>query len=327
MNLIHSPNITNCQNPSTAYDHANRILIAKGRSFHWARRLLGSVHANRATRLYGFCRWIDDLADEAVSTDTAKEALNMASTDIQRGKSNSPILIDALRLIEECKIDPAIALELIQGVRSDLDPVRIETQTELLRYCYKVAGTVGLMMSAALDVVDEAALPHAIDLGIAMQLTNICRDVREDALNNRRYLPAEIVGHLDPEQLVDPTFKLKSKICAGITTLLDLANIYYESGEDGLAYLPARARSGILIAGRVYGGIGVKLRKQNCNYWTRRTVVSTFEKTKISTIAISQILWMRRFWSPSQRHDAKLHITLAGLPKVNLAALMDVKKT
>lgn len=311
---LHKTHIT----PSrSAYHAANEVLAAKGRSFHWARWLLGEVHANRATRLYGFCRWVDDLADEAESKNSALEQLDKAAAEIRAGMSKDPRLIDALRLMEECYIDHAIALEFISGVTTDLELVRIQTQSELLRYCYRVAGTVGLMMSAALDVTDAAALPHAIDLGIGMQLTNICRDVREDARNDRRYIPAELVSELNPGQLAMPDHELKPQVCGGVAALLALADTYYKSGDDGLAYLPVRARAGILIAGRVYHAIGVKIQRQDCDYWTKRTVVSTSEKLRISTLALSQALGMRKFWSPKRAHDASLHEALAGLPKVN----------
>ena len=317
MALPHSLDMTNTTRSQSAYQAANQVLTAKGRSFHWARRVLGKLHANRATRLYGFCRWVDDLADEAESKDIALEQLDKAAAEIRAGTSSDPLLIDALRLMEECHIDHAIALELIYGVTGDLGAVRIQTQAELLRYCYRVAGTVGLMMSAALDVTDEAALPYAIDLGIGMQLTNICRDVREDALSDRRYLPAEIVGELYPADLVSPTSELKPEVCSGIVALLKLANTYYNSGEDGLAYLPMRARAGILIASRVYGGIGKKIRNQDYDYRSARSVVSAFEKLSISALSLGQALVMREFWSPLIAHDANLHLALAGLPKTN----------
>lgn len=306
---------------ASVHKTADAMLASKGRTFHWARHLLGGTHAARATRLYGFCRWIDDLADESVTKDSARAALDKAMADIQARKSNLPQVIDALQLMDECSIDSAIALELICGITGDLETVCIQTQAELLQYCYRVAGTVGLMMSAVLDVTDEAALPHAIDLGIGMQLTNICRDVREDALNGRRYLPSDLVGNLGVAKLVAPSSELRAQVCAGVSTLLDLADIYYKSGEDGLAYLPARARAGILVASRVYHGIGVKIRNQQYDYWTNRTVVSTLQKAQISAFALGQTPLIRNFWTPAGRHDVALHIALAGLPKVNSSAL------
>lgn len=316
--------MVNMHNPSDiAFASADEALASKGRSFHWARRMLGDVHARRATRLYGFCRRIDDLADEASSPEVARITLDRITMDIRAGKSCDPWISDALLLMRECNIDSNIALELISGVMGDLDCVRLESEAGLLRYCYRVAGTVGLMMSAALDVTNDAALPHAIDLGIAMQLTNICRDVSEDARNNRRYLPSVLVGNLEPDQIQNPDAKTQVKVSEGISRLLALADIYYKSGEAGLAYLPVGGRAGILIAGRVYRGIGVKLRRNNYDYLSGRTVVSPLGKVSLTAGALINIPLMADYWSPRKPHQAGLHTALAGLPKVNINSVGD----
>lgn len=218
------------------YAAADEVLAQRGQSFHWARHLLSNPHAERATLLYGFCRRIDDLADEGQSSADASLALAKVRQALQTGQSDDPALRDVLQLMRACGIDPAVPLELVRGLESDLGEVRVADMAELLRYCYRVAGTVGLMMTAALDVTAPEALPHAIDLGIAMPLTNIYRDVSEDALRGRRYLPATLVH-----------------------TLLDLADRHYASGERGLHLLPANARAGNLVAASVYREIGVVL--------------------------------------------------------------------
>ena len=171
---------------------------------------------------------------------------------------------------------------VIRGVESDLGEVRVADIEELLLYCYRVAGTVGLMMTAALDVTTPEALPHAIDLGIAMQLTNICRDVREDALIGRRYLPLTLVGALEPSLLVDPTGPVRETAMQALRTLLDLADRYYASGAQGLVCLPARARTGILVAAELYRGIGVMLRRREYDCWSSRAMVGTAGKAAIT---------------------------------------------
>jgi phytoene desaturase len=301
-----------------AYAAADATLAAKGRSFHWARRLLGPVHATRATRLYGFCRRIDDLADEAQAPDAARTALLGIERSLQNGTSDDPLVADAIALLRECAIDPAIPIALIRGVMSDLDPVRIATEADLLRYCYRVAGTVGLMMSAALDVTDGRALHHAIDLGIAMQLTNICRDVQQDALAGRRYLPASLVGAVEPERLAHPTGDDRAVASTAITRLLDLADTYYRSGEAGLRYLPKDARRGILVAARVYGAIGAALRARRCDYWSSRAVVPTWRKAAISLSALTDWHLRRPFEKPVADHDQNLHRALIGMPGANV---------
>ena len=298
----------------SAWVQADAELTAKGRSFHWARHLLGETHAARATRLYGFCRYLDDLADEAASTQSARENLAAASRAIVSGKSTDPVLSDGLRLMAECQIAPSIVLELIQGLVSDLDLVRIPDEAALLRYAYRVAGTVGVMMCGVLDVHRPEAYSHAIDLGIAMQLTNICRDISEDAALGRRYLPACMIGEVDPEKLVLPAEGFHLALSDCVTSLLDKADRYYASGEAGLSYLPFRARCGILVAARVYREIGCKLRARGCNFWLARMMVSDREKAVLTAQALLIAPARKSFWKQPHTHDASLHLALRGLP-------------
>ena len=269
------------------YAAADELLAQRGHSFHWARRLLSARHAEHATRLYGFCRRIDDVADEATDAAAAHAALAVIRQALQTGKCDDAETADMLQLMRACSIDPAIPLELMRGVEGDLDEVRIADMDELLRYCWRVAGTVGLMMTAALDVTAPEALPHAIDLGIAMQLTNICRDVREDASLGRRYLPATLVGPLDPVALIDPTTSVRATVTHALRMLLDSADRHYTSGEQGLRYLPAGASTGILVAARVYRGIGNVLREREFDCWSSRAKVSTAGKLSITLRALA----------------------------------------
>ena len=274
--------------PSGAvYAAADGLLARRGHSFHWARRLLSARHAERATRLYGFCRRIDDLADEAMDAAAARAALAVIRQALETGESDDAETTDMLLLMRACSIDPAIPLELMRGVEGDLLEVRVFDMDELLRYCYRVAGTVGLMMTAALDVSTPEALPHAVDLGIAMQLTNICRDVRDDALMGRRYLPATLVGALEPMALVDPTNAVRATVSHALRLLLDTADRHYASGERGLRYLPAGARTGILVAARAYRGIGTVLREREFDCWSSRAQVSSVGKVAITLRALA----------------------------------------
>jgi len=285
---------TAIDSPDAAYAVADQLLTLHGRSFHWARRLLSARHAERATRLYGFCRRIDNLADEAACKAEAHAALDTVRRALRDDRSDHVEVRDMLQLMHACHIDPSIPLELILGVESDLGDVRVNDMDELISYCYRVAGTVGLMMTAALDVTAPDALPHAIDLGIAMQLTNICRDVRDDALLGRRYLPASLMGDIEPEALIDPTAAVRARTCEALAVLLDLADRFYASGEHGLHFLPTGARTGILVAARVYRGIGVALRRRDCDCWSSRVVVGNWGKTSITLRALAEVVGMRR---------------------------------
>jgi len=293
---------------------AKSTLARKGRSFHWAKRLLSQQHGDRAARLYAFCRHLDDLADEPGSPSAASDQLRSARSELETGRSEHPAMLDMLRLIDECQIDPRIPSEMILGLLSDLEEVRYETIDALLRYSYRVAGTVGLMMCDVLDVDDPAAAAFAIDLGIAMQLTNICRDVREDACAHRRYLPSELIGEIATSDLIEPPALRQLALTTAVARLLDLADAYYRSGESGLPYLPVRARHGILIASRVYAGIGGRLRAQGCRYWERRAVVSSGGKLSITLASLTGSFFSPGFWTKPRMHDSSLHQALKGLP-------------
>jgi phytoene synthase len=300
---------------------AQKTLAAKGRSFYWASKLLGKIHADRATRLYGFCRYVDDLADEATSLDTAHQALAGVKKAICSGITQDPIIADMLALMGECKIDPAIVLELIAGVVSDLGTVRVQDEAALLRYCYQVAGTVGLMMCAVLDVDDPRAYAHAVDLGVAMQLTNICRDVGSDAALNRVYLPVSLLGNVDVVDLINPMASIQPQIQACLASLLAKAEKYYQSGEQGLAYLPVGARCGILVASRIYRAIGIKQKRQQYHYWHQRIVVGSTEKAVITLHALLTRPFNLSFWRPHAVHCPSLHAALHGLPCIHAAEL------
>jgi phytoene synthase len=303
------------------FSSADSVLANKGRSFHWARRLLGKIHAERATRLYRLCRYIDDLGDEEISVEAASKNLLEARNAIHLDHSDHEILKDGISLLHECQIDQAILLDLIAGVESDTQLVRVEDQDALLRYSYQVAGTVGLMMSKALDTNDEAAYPFAIDLGIAMQITNICRDIKVDALANRRYIPANLVHDLEPIALIHPNEQQKDLVQDAVANLLNCAEKYYASGEKGLSYLPLQARLSILVAARVYREIGRELKNQNYEYWHRRIVVSTPRKIVITFQALLSTLFTLNFWRHPKKHDANLHRALSGQSSPELSSL------
>jgi len=286
---------------------ADAVLSAKGRSFHWARRFLGERQAERATRLYMLCRYVDDIADEADSGPDARQALALMKQDIRLGRSSDPIVADGIRLFAECGIEPGIFIELIDGVESDLGTVRIPDTNALIHYCYQVAGTVGLMMCRILDAEEAAADAHAIDLGIAMQLTNICRDVVADAALDRRYLPAALVGELAPAALLQPDTGTDAVVRSALSDLLQLADRYYQSGESGLVYLPVASRAGILLAARVYHAIGGTLQRNDFCFQSGRTVVGTGRKSLITLQTLAEFVLHRRYWQVTAAHDAALH--------------------
>ena len=253
------------------------ILQTHGRSFYFASHLLSKRHRNRAARLYAVCRQIDDLADEAQDPQYAKTQLQALMQSIEQSQSTDQVANQAIALCQDMDIKTPL-LELISGVASDLETVRVQNESELLHYAYQVAGTVGLMMCEALDVHELKAHPFAIDLGIAMQLTNIARDLAEDAENNRVYFPADWIGAMTPEQILAPNLAQQAQLQQATKQLLDLADSYYQRGLYGLPYLPGRARYGILVAANVYREIGEVIKQAGYQAWRFRAKVSFSNK-------------------------------------------------
>ena len=300
---------------------SNKILAKKGKTFFWAKFLLKKEHAEDATRLYRFCRYIDDIGDDSEDKDQARQILLQVISEIKLGLSKDPVIGDAIKLFKKRNIDISIPIELIKGVISDLKSVRIESESQLLIYCYQVAGTVGLMMSKVLDVKDDRAHAHAIDLGIAMQLTNICRDVTEDALLDRRYIPGSMCGSLEPEIFVNPAMSTKNLISKNIAYLLDVADEYYKSGHSGLCFLPFRARMCMAIAGFLYRNIGVKLRNESYAFWNGRVFVSQALKLVLTIQILLSSFIDVGFYKYKGQHQAQLHQSLKNLPHVHESTL------
>jgi 15-cis-phytoene synthase len=306
--------------------NADAVLAIKGSSFYWARYFLGKTHAERATRLYRFCRYIDDIADEALSNKAAEAILKAISQDIRRRESQHPITQDILLLMNECEIEPDLIIALIEGVTQDLYPVAMQDLDSLLRYCYFVAGTVGVMMCKILDVKDPRAYPFAIDLGIAMQLTNISRDVAADAALGRRYLPFNILKNstmadLTLDNLVMPPDEKKVYLQQCVNKLLTLADGYYESSSYGLHFIAIKPRLSILIASSIYHQIGLLLKARKYQYWLGRVRVSKKAKVFTTIKTLLSIVVTPHFWHfmhPNKHtHDAKLHAALNNLPYVH----------
>ena len=170
-------------------DNPELILATSGESFHWARRFLGNKMGHDAARLYSFCRVLDDMADGDI--ENGPEHLIQIQAKLKQGEwGNHPLLNQFSDMVDEYGLSTNVVSSLVEGLLDDqADEVLIADEAELIQYAYKVAGTVGLLMCDVLNTDEPRAKPHAVDLGIGMQLTNIARDVLEDAKMGRRYLP------------------------------------------------------------------------------------------------------------------------------------------
>ncbi len=298
---------------------SREVLATHARSFRWASRFLGPAQRDDASVVYAFCRLVDDTADEAMDGHRARFELERLRKELHGEAPARPLIEAFLDVSTRRKLDIRYADELIEGVLSDLGSVVFQTDEELLRYCYRVAGTVGLMMCAVLDVKDPSALPHAIDLGVGMQLTNICRDVLEDAQMGRVYLPAERLRRygVEPSELLDGTADADA-VAAVVTELLDQAERYYRSADFGMRYIPLKSRFAIVVAGRLYRAIGLKLRRNESNPLEGRTWIGWPGKILWCMISLMAFFGPRILgFTPSPGHDRELHTPLHGLPGVS----------
>lgn len=298
---------------SGTVDAAQSVLRRHGKTFHLASQLLGPRHAKRAAVLYGFCRHVDNLADDACDSKAAMAALDAVRQSLTSGHAQDSWTAAMLALHASTDMSLAPAIALLDGVQGDLSTVRVADEGALLRYAYQVAGTVGLMMCAVLDVSDPRARPFAIDLGIAMQLTNIARDVGEDARMGRRYLPASWIGDVAAAEIAAPGPALQRELRGATRRMLALADRYYASGEAGLAFLPLRARLAILAAARMYRAIGARIAAADYRSWDRRAMVGPVGKAGHTAQALLIFAVSPRLHRRNAVHDASLQYALAAL--------------
>ena len=289
------------------------VLKKNGQSFYWAGKFLPKEAINRAAELYRFCRILDDIADNG-KINSLKELSEIRSNIKKKTfadlEKNYSIKYPKFLNISSKKI----VIDLIDGLILDQKSILFKKEEELIRYSYHVAGTVGIMMCDALKCNNNLAKLFAIDLGIAMQLTNIARDVLEDAKMGRRYLPGSWVQNISPKEIViaAKTNDLKKIriISKGIKKLLILAEHYYLSGEKGFKFLPFNTRIAISVASGVYREIGVQLENKNYNWQSGRQVTSIYTKIKITLYKIFKEIFYLRFL---KKHNSELHIYLENL--------------
>jgi phytoene synthase len=267
---------------------------------------------NDAGVVYAFCRLVDDLVDEAPSPEEGRAALLALRWSFAEGQPKTPLTESFIGICARLDIPHKVVFDLMDGVNGDADTVRFETNEELIQYSYRVAGTVGLMMARVVGVTEDRMLPFAIDLGIGMQLTNICRDVLEDAEKGRVYLPEIRLTQKgsSPEALLSGAAK-PAQVSAVVQALLEMAETYYLSGFRGLHGIPFRARTSILAALMMYREIGRKLARNGANPLKGRTIVGPWKKIWLVGLAVVTspfIPWIRK-----HTHQSSLHSALPGI--------------
>ena len=248
-------------------------LSVYAKSFNWAGFFLPKETLKKCSALYDFCRVADNIADDDGEIESKKKKFDQFENDFNQKKFNDPIIKNMWDLIEEFKISLKIVQDLLIGIKLDIkDKVKLNSKKELLIYSYRVAGTVGLMMAKILKVNKKSSLKSAIDLGIAMQLTNISRDVIEDSKNNRFY--------------INENFE-------EISSTINLADTFYKNSFYSIKDIPISFRFSILVARRIYRKIGHKiLNKKNLeNYQNSGKIyVSNAEKILETFLSIFDLI-------------------------------------
>jgi len=257
-------------------DIFHQTLKKHAKSFYFAGLLLDKQTLHDASVLYAFCRQLDDAADiEDMSEKSVK--LQQLITDYRTDHSQNEINIAFKELKKQYQLNNRFIDDLILGVSSDIQFKQPKDLKELIFYSYQVAGTVGGLMARILGATNEKAWRFAIDLGIGMQLTNISRDVKEDALNNRIYLPQDQLGSdIDATTILNPEHK--TKVYHVTKEILNTADKYYQSGFSGIYYIPKKNKFSILIAGMLYQSIGNKVLNKNEKFLKQRVYLTMFEK-------------------------------------------------
>ena len=257
----------------------NNLLKKHAKTFYWASFFLSRNTFDKCSSLYNFCRTLDDIVDDNNNLDVKKEIFSRFKKDFENKNLNNQIIKDMWSVIDSENISKQIVIDLFDGVETDLETkVVINSKKDLLIYSYRVAGTVGLMMSKILKVKSKEALKGAIDLGIAMQLTNIARDVCEDKDRNRQY--------------VNHNF-------SAIRETINDSEIFYEKSFNSISKIPFRSRFSVIVARRVYKKIGDYILKQNnIDNYNRagKIYVPVFDKviqTLLSIIDFIKLLFVK----------------------------------
>ena len=257
----------------------SNLLKTHAKSFYWASFFLASDTLDKCSSLYNFCRTLDDIVDNNDNLDEKREIFLKFKKDFENKNLNNQIIKDMWAVINSENISKQIVIDLFDGVETDLETkVVINSKKDLLIYSYRVAGTVGLMMSKILKVKSKEALKGAIDLGIAMQLTNIARELCEDKDRNRKY--------------VNHNF-------SAIRETINDSEIFYEKSFNSISKIPFRSRFSVIVARRVYKKIGDYILKQNnIDNYNRagKIYVPVFDKviqTLLSIIDFIKLLFVK----------------------------------
>ena len=264
----------------------NDLLKSHARSFYWASFFLSKKMYSKCTALYNFCRTLDDIADSSDKLELKKLNFVKFKNDFINKKFDNFIVKAMWEVMNDVNISKKVVFDLFDGVETDLNEnVKIRTKKDLLVYSYRVAGTVGLMMSKILKVDNKEALRGAIDLGIAMQLTNIARDVVEDKKQNREY--------------IDFNFTT-------IKETIESAEIFYKKSFIAISGIPLKSRFSVIVARRIYKKIGdYILKEKNIENYNKAGKIYVPISGKVLETILSTVDFFRLFFIKNIIYDNK----------------------
>lgn len=284
--------------------HARESIARGSKSFRFASTLFDRPTRERAWLLYAWCRACDDLADgqemghgmsRVADADARLRTIRTQTAAALDGEQTGIPAFDGLGVVaREVGIGTALANDLIEGFALDAAEWRPRTEADLLRYCYHVAGVVGLMMALVMGVEpdDYPTLGRACDLGLAFQLANIARDVAEDDQAGRCYLPSEWLLELGIPAAEMMQASHRPALAKLASRMGQRAAGYEASARVGAAALPFRSRWAVLSAAGIYGGIARKVVRRGSHAWDRRVVTSRAAKLGWVARAGASAGWM-----------------------------------
>lgn len=276
-----------------AYEYCESITKTHAKSFYFAAKFLPKHKRRPIYALYALCRKVDDEVDEIGENNEAQavravERWQCKLEEIYEGKSenssneNQNLVFKAWHdLLKSYKIPKKLPFELMQGVLMDTNINRYETFDDLYVYCYRVASTVGLMSSEIFGYKEPKTLEYAEALGIGMQLTNILRDVKEDAAMGRIYLPQEDLRRFDVSEEQIFANKYDANFIALMKFQIGRARDYYRKSEKGISLLEKDTRFTVLLASRIYARILDEIERQNHDVFSKRAHTTFSQKLLI----------------------------------------------
>ena len=299
----------------TLLDHASQTIANGSKSFATASLLFDPATRRSAVMLYTWCRHCDDVVDgqdlgmnqTAPADDGAEARLAELIDQTRRAYAGDPMRAPAFAALQEVahrhRIPERHAQEHLAGFAMDVRGREYETLADTLEYCYHVAGVVGLMMARVMGVQDEATLDRACDLGLAFQLTNIARDIVEDARVGRCYLPRQWLREAGIPADALHAEQHRAALATLAARLVSEAEPYYRSAHAGLPGLPLRSAWAVATAHGVYREIGLKVRAKGADAWTARQSTSKADKLRLAGLGAALALIARaRRWPARPAH-------------------------